>query len=735
MRRDTLVKMSARIKTAALLFVIVAGFYWKLTLTSQYNWMWSPDMALQVLPWFEAQARQWHHFSFPLWDQYLHAGQPLLGQAQPGAAYPLNWLLFWMPLHDGHIRTFFLNWYYVAIHLMAAAFAYLFCRDLGRSRTASLIGGLTFSLAAYIGAIDWPQMLNGAVWIPLVFLFLLRAGAEKRMVANAALSGMFLGIAWLSGHHQVPMFTSLAFVGTWIFFIFRSGKFDRRMAKGAVIALVFVGLCGAAQILPAYEYGHLAKRWAGAPDGLTWKEPVPYYVHEKYDLKAWSLFGLVFPGVRDGIDPFVGTVALALAALALTAGWRDPRIRLLFFVGTGALVYSLGHQSVFQGFLYGILPEIDKARAPGVAIALVGFAIAPLAAFGFDRWLSPEPSPWNHRIMLGVLGFGALTFIFCEFALFTNRLSFPLDDRVLLTAAICFAMAGLMYAFTKGNLNAKQAGALVVLLLLFELGNSGAATVFAQRDDGNRNRSMMTTTGNEDIAAFLRSQPGIQRTAVSDEIFQPNWGEYHDVQMWAGYLASITLNMVSFEAHRPQAFQLFGVAYQIAPAPTAYANQEVFAGASGLKVYKQPLAFPRAWAVHQMLRLKNINEGNWMMMERTGDLHNTAFMLQQPPQLTPCQAADDVKLLEDRGSRVNISAILGCPGMVVLSDAYFPGWLAYVDDKPTPIYEVNLAMRGILVPAGRHYLKFRYRPLPVYLGAALSLAGILGAVLLGRVKQ
>src|ERR1700680_713658 len=116
-----------RIKTVALLFLTVAGFYWRLTLTSQYDWMWSPDLAGQVLPWFTVQARQWHGHIFPLWDQYLQGGQSLFGQAQPGAAYPLNWILFWLPLQDGQIRTLFLNWYFVAIHLMAAAFCYWFC--------------------------------------------------------------------------------------------------------------------------------------------------------------------------------------------------------------------------------------------------------------------------------------------------------------------------------------------------------------------------------------------------------------------------------------------------------------------------------------------------------------------------------------------------------------------------------------------------------------------------------
>ena len=112
----------SRLRIAALLFLIMAGFYWKLTLTSQFDWMSGPDLAEQVLPWFQEQAREWHAGHLPLWDPYLWAGQPLFGQAQPGAAYPLNWILFLLPLENGHIAGWALGWCYVTIHMMAAAF-------------------------------------------------------------------------------------------------------------------------------------------------------------------------------------------------------------------------------------------------------------------------------------------------------------------------------------------------------------------------------------------------------------------------------------------------------------------------------------------------------------------------------------------------------------------------------------------------------------------------------------
>ncbi len=730
--------MLRALKVSALLLAIVALFYWRITLTNQYDWMWSPDLAGQVLPWFQAQALQWHRHGFPLWDPYLWNGQPLVGQAQPGAAYPLNWLMFWMPLDSsGHIRTTVLAWYFIAIHFMAAAFCYRLCRELGRSSTASIVAAMIFSFAGYVGSTDWPQMLNGAVWMPLIFLYLLRAGAGKRPLVNGALAGTFLGMAWLSGHHQVVMFTSLAFVGVWIFFTMRKDQLNWTMARAAVVSLVFTGLVGALQILPAYEYGHLAKRWVGAPDSISWSEPVPYYVHEQYSLAPARLFGIVFAGAHDGVDPFVGLVALALAALAIAACWKDWRVRLIAAVGVGGLAYSLGGESVFQGALYGLVPSLDKARTPGVATALFGFAVAVLAAFGLDRWRESEPTPWIRKISFGVAGFGLLTGVACLIVLLINKLSWQGDPRPPLVIFMALGFALLLSAAAAGNISKTSAGVLAALLLVFELyQGSTSNAAFAVRADQNRDRNMHNTTGNADIAGFLHGRKGIQRTEVSNDLFLPNWGAYQDVPMGYGYLASVTANVLQFENHTPNAHKLWGVAYELAPAPTPYAQQELFAGSSGLKVYWQPDAFPRAWAVHTLTRIQNQNQLNWYVANRLELLRSEAVMYDAPPALPPCAGPrDDVAIVEDQGSRVGVRARLTCASMIVVSDTFYPGWIAYVDGVSAPIYAVNGAMRGVIVPAGAHSVTMRYRPLSVFMGAALSLIGIIGAIVLARSKR
>src|SRR5258708_28202815 len=100
----TSARWTARLAMPGVLFAIVVLFNWKLVLTNQYTWLEGSDIATQVLPWFQFQAGEWHHGRFPLWDPSSWMGQPLIGQALPAAAYPLNWLLFLMPLKHGWMR-------------------------------------------------------------------------------------------------------------------------------------------------------------------------------------------------------------------------------------------------------------------------------------------------------------------------------------------------------------------------------------------------------------------------------------------------------------------------------------------------------------------------------------------------------------------------------------------------------------------------------------------------------
>jgi hypothetical protein len=110
------------------------------------------------------------------------------------------------------------------------------------------------------------------------------------------------------------------------------------------------------------------------------------------------------------------------------------------------------------------------------------------------------------------------------------------------------------------------------------------------------------------------------------------------------------------------------------------------------------------------------------------------------PRFAPCTGGDRVEARFPRAGRVEVAAELACPGLLVLNDAWNPGWRAALDGRDVPIVRADVLFQGIAVPAGRHAATFVYAPRSVALGAAISLAAlavwfaVLCAVMLGTIR-
>jgi hypothetical protein len=74
-----------------------------------------------------------------------------------------------------------------------------------------------------------------------------------------------------------------------------------------------------------------------------------------------------------------------------------------------------------------------------------------------------------------------------------------------------------------------------------------------------------------------------------------------------------------------------------------------------------------------------------------------------------------------RNNRVQIDAQLSEPGILVLTDAFYPGWKARVDGQERKILRANYLFRAVELPAGNHKVEFIYDPESFKIGLAISL--------------
>ncbi len=147
------------------------------------------------------------------------------------------------------------------------------------------------------------------------------------------------------------------------------------------------------------------------------------------------------------------------------------------------------------------------------------------------------------------------------------------------------------------------------------------------------------------------------------------------------------------------------------------------------KVYENRAALPRAWVVRQVkvvpvgdteaVKRELVREDFEPSVEAVVESDARVAGLPAAP-LDTSLPGDRVRVSSDAPRRVVVEATLAGAGLLVLSDAFYPGWKALVDGHERPILATNLVMRGVLLDRGNHKVVFVYRPPLLRLGLLVA---------------
>ena len=87
-----------------------------------------------------------------------------------------------------------------------------------------------------------------------------------------------------------------------------------------------------------------------------------------------------------------------------------------------------------------------------------------------------------------------------------------------------------------------------------------------------------------------------------------------------------------------------------------------------------------------------------------------------------------IQLVENKNDEITYKAKTNAKQLAVFSEIYYKdGWKATIDDKEAPIVKVNYVLRGLVVPAGDHTIKFEFKPASIT--SARQIAGIASILL------
>jgi hypothetical protein len=90
--------------------------------------------------------------------------------------------------------------------------------------------------------------------------------------------------------------------------------------------------------------------------------------------------------------------------------------------------------------------------------------------------------------------------------------------------------------------------------------------------------------------------------------------------------------------------------------------------------------------------------------------------------------AGRVRILESIPERIVLEVSAKRAGWLVLTDNYYPGWVAQRNGVRMPILRANFLFRAVRVPEGESRVVFSYQPSSLPIGAAGSLAALVAGV-------
>ncbi|MFC2046364.1 YfhO family protein [Chloroflexota bacterium] len=730
-------------------------FWWRL-------WAFDPadraviphgDFTSQYYPLQLFGARELAEGRLPAWDPYISAGQPGLADIQTGTFYPLNLLpnlvlaLLGLPFGLGRLTA------QVVLHFsLASLFTYLFVRHLARragaripaARFGGAVAALTFTYSGYLTSFPVQQLtiLETAIWLPLILLFLDRAIESPKPGWGLILTSLALACALLAGHPQTAMYVVYATVAYGIFRCFTShvrseaqdGKhFVLRTATYVLLPLVVAMALAAIQLVPTLGFLARSTRAGLGYESVAWGFPLAEITH------------LLYPGYFGGSPQYVGILSMILAVAALFVERARRDVIFWIIVGAVAVVLAFGGHTFVYNLAYLVAPGFAAVRNQERIIFLFGFAVSVLAGYGaltlvqplsrvvrqrFDRF--GRGLNWTGVVFLALTGlwyFGYLQGV--QQGVEVNMFEGVLRHHTLLLLILGGSMALFTLRRTGWVRRPWLIGLTLCLLWLnlftvnwqFNLADPIAGGPFPE-------------TG---LVSFLQEQQGTFR--ISSAGLLPGGSSAGVAYQLEDITANTPLRLDAFQQFEDQVgswrqWQLLNVHYILDRRELDGPGLEKAYEEDGVKVYRVSDPLPRAWVVHDSVIAGD--EGAIDLINAESFNPRATAVLPVDSDLPVLAGTGDsgsaARVIEASPGGLVLEVAASDDGLVVVSQPYYAGWQARLDGETVPISRVDYLLQGVPVTAGTHRveLTFHVPSLPGIVSVAVLVGCIAGLFFLSR---
>jgi hypothetical protein len=155
-----------------------------------------------------------------------------------------------------------------------------------------------------------------------------------------------------------------------------------------------------------------------------------------------------------------------------------------------------------------------------------------------------------------------------------------------------------------------------------------------------------------------------------------------------------------------------------------------------VKIFEFPHVLPRATIYYGMDLMDNADDILRRLKDPSFNVWGKALVwkgalpVEDRTRLERLRSRQDRKAVPARivsyqSQRVVIEASAEEPSLLMLNDADYPGWKAYVNGRRESILNVDYLFRGVMLPRGNCTVEFIYRPFSFLAGAVVSLLAMI----------
>jgi uncharacterized membrane protein YfhO len=691
-----------------------------------------PDVITQILPWKKITIENLKQGHLPLWNPYQFSGNPHLANVQSAVFTPFNLLFFIFPFLDAWSLLILLQ------PLLAGCFTYIFLRSLLISKSGSLMGSFSFMFSSFI--VTW--MAYGTLGYAILYLPLFLYGIERFLTKSDWFSKLVLILAppltIFSGHFQTSLYVLIVAI---VYLIGRC--IVSKKTQILLQACVYIGiglLISSLQILPTLGFYSQSVRGTSymQEKGIPWSQLIriiaPDFYGNPVTRNDWV-------GHYAEWGTYAGLIPLFLGIFVFLKRRKNFYISFFGIIAIISILFSF--ETPFVALLGVSKIPVLSTSAPSRIVGIISFCIAVLSSFGIDYLKSEWKKRDDFKKILSILVIGSLVIITGWLLIFGGNL--PKEARFIaqrnfLLPSVLFICLFLLCFVGYFRFKYMQKISVLLLLVLTSLEMLRFSSkwmpfeskeymypelpVIKYLEENSHESRVYGLIGNEVFSYF--NLYGIEGY---DPLYSKRYGEFIS-SAGDGKIYPLSKSTVVFPRtgiYAKRMLDILGVKYVLQSKGDGYGSwlfpfwkyPESYSlpvySDEKYEIYENKSVFPRAYLVYSYKVIKDDQQIIDEIFSPQNDFRKTVILEDEPKEITnkleDCKddiSNSSVNLDEYKTTNVLLKTNSPCPSILVFSDAYYPGWVAYVDGKKSPIYRANYTFRAIPIQKGEHTILLKY---------------------------